>query len=106
MVKISDPLMSKKYGHRTPPGLGFFRKGNYLKFDGKLEFFIIKYLSSNYLFVLPKHSSQNMAHEEIEISFYYRLQYSVHPKNKCFHRAKLILCEVVFLYNTHKHKSL
>ncbi len=37
MVKISDPLMSKKYGHRTPPGLGFFRKGNYLKFDGKLE---------------------------------------------------------------------
>ena len=35
MVKISDPLMSKKYGHRTPPGLGFFRKGNYIKFDGK-----------------------------------------------------------------------
>jgi hypothetical protein len=68
MVKISDPLMSKKYGHRTPPGLGFFRKGNYLKFDGELEFFIIKYLSLNYLFVLP--FLQDMAHEEIQISFY------------------------------------
>ena len=34
LVKINDPLMSKKYGHRTPPGLGFFRKGNYVKFDG------------------------------------------------------------------------
>jgi hypothetical protein len=73
MVKISDPLMSKKYGHRTPPGLGFFRKGNYLKFDGKLEFFIIKYLSLYNLFVFPKLYFQNMAHEEIQISFYYRL---------------------------------
>jgi len=36
MVKINDPLMSKKYGHRSPPGLGFFRKGNYIKFDGDL----------------------------------------------------------------------
>jgi len=36
MVKLDDPLMSKKYGHRTPPGLGFFRKGNYIKFDGDL----------------------------------------------------------------------
>ena len=36
MVKINDPLMSKKYGHRNPPGLGFFRKGNYVKFDGDL----------------------------------------------------------------------
>ena len=27
MVKIDDPLMAKKYGHREPPGLGFFRKG-------------------------------------------------------------------------------
>ena len=36
LVKINDPLMSKKYGHRTPPGLGFFRKGNYVKFDGDL----------------------------------------------------------------------
>jgi len=36
MVKINDPLMSKKYGHRNPPGLGFFRKGNYIKFDGDL----------------------------------------------------------------------
>ncbi len=75
MVKISDPLMSKKYGHRTPPGLGFFRKGNYLKFDGKnkIEPFIISYLPQNDLFVLPKLSLQNMTHEEIQISFYYRL---------------------------------
>ena len=36
MVKLDDPLMSKKYGHRAPPGLGFFRKGNYIKFDGDL----------------------------------------------------------------------
>ena len=27
MVKIDDPLMAKKYGHREPPGLGYFRKG-------------------------------------------------------------------------------
>ncbi len=84
MVKISDPLMSKKYGHRTPPGLGFFRKGNYLKFDGKLELFIIKYVSLNYLFVLPKLSLQNMAYKEIQINF-------LLPKYKSFHRAKLIL---------------
>ncbi len=69
MVKISDPLMSKKYGHRTPPGLGFFRKGNYLKFDGKIEPFIIKYLYLYNLSVLPRLSLQNMAHEEIQISF-------------------------------------
>ena len=25
IVKIDDPLMAKKYGHRDPPGLGFFR---------------------------------------------------------------------------------
>ena len=52
MVKVDDPLMSKKYGHRNPPGMGyfrylskftilvgksiFFRKGNYVKFDGDL----------------------------------------------------------------------
>jgi len=36
MVKVDDPLMSKKYGHRNPPGLGYFRKGNYIKFDGDL----------------------------------------------------------------------
>ena len=30
MVKIDDPLMAKKYGHRDPPGLGFFRKGIFL----------------------------------------------------------------------------
>lgn len=34
MVKIDDPLMAKKYGHREPPGLGFFRKGNYVKYEG------------------------------------------------------------------------
>ena len=34
MVKIEDPLMAKKYGHREPPGLGFFRKGNYIKYEG------------------------------------------------------------------------
>ena len=34
MVKIDDPLMSKKYGHRNPPGLGLFRKGNYIKYEG------------------------------------------------------------------------
>ena len=27
--------MSKKYGNRVPPGLGYFRKGNYVKYDGK-----------------------------------------------------------------------
>ena len=31
MVKIDDPLMAKKYGHRNPPGLGYFRQGNYIK---------------------------------------------------------------------------
>merc|ERR1712168_969954 len=36
MVKVDDPLMSKKYGHRNPPGLGYFRKGNYVKFEGDL----------------------------------------------------------------------
>ena len=35
MIKINDPLMAKKYGHRDPPGLGYFRKGNYVKYDGK-----------------------------------------------------------------------
>ena len=34
LVKIDDPLMAKKYGHRDPPGLGYFRKGNYVKYDG------------------------------------------------------------------------
>jgi hypothetical protein len=37
MVKLNDPLMAKKYGHRDPPGLGFFRKGNYVKYDGKIK---------------------------------------------------------------------
>lgn len=35
LVKINDPLMAKKYGHRQPPGLGYFRKGNYLKYEGE-----------------------------------------------------------------------
>jgi hypothetical protein len=34
LVKLDDPLMAKKYGHRDPPGLGYFRKGNYVKYDG------------------------------------------------------------------------
>ena len=34
LVKLDDPLMAKKYGHRDPPGLGYFRKGNYLKYEG------------------------------------------------------------------------
>ena len=38
LVKIDDPLMAKKYGHRDPPGLGYFRKGNYVKYDGSLNF--------------------------------------------------------------------
>ncbi|CAB4068818.1 unnamed protein product [Lepeophtheirus salmonis] len=36
IVKINDALMSKKYGHRNPPGLGYFRKGNYIKYDGDI----------------------------------------------------------------------
>lgn len=36
MVKIDDSLMAKKYGHRTPPGLGYFRQGNYIKYDGDI----------------------------------------------------------------------
>jgi len=35
-VKLKDALISKKYGHRMLPGLGFFRKGNYVKFEGDL----------------------------------------------------------------------
>jgi len=35
-VKINDGLMAKKYGHRSPPGIGYFRKGNYIKYDGDL----------------------------------------------------------------------
>lgn len=36
LVKLEDTLMAKKYGHRTPPGLGYFRQGNYVKYDGDL----------------------------------------------------------------------
>jgi len=35
-VKLNDPLISKKYGHREYPGIGFFRKGNYVKFEGDM----------------------------------------------------------------------
>ena len=42
MVKLDDPLMAKKYGHRDPPGLGYFRKGNYVKYDGELNAFHVK----------------------------------------------------------------
>lgn len=41
LVKIDDQLMAKKYGHREPPGLGYFRKGNYVKYDGSLYFRLI-----------------------------------------------------------------
>ena len=34
MVKIDDPLMAKKYGHRDLLGLGFFRQGNFIKYEG------------------------------------------------------------------------
>ena len=50
MVKIDDPLMAKKYGHREPPGLGFFRKGNYIKYEG---FTIYPYLKSFSIFLFP-----------------------------------------------------
>ncbi|TRY76604.1 hypothetical protein TCAL_03494 [Tigriopus californicus] len=36
LAKIDDPLMAKKYGHRNPPGLGYFRHANYIKYDGDL----------------------------------------------------------------------
>ncbi len=34
VVKLEDGLMAKKYGHRNPPGLGYFRQGDYVKYDG------------------------------------------------------------------------
>ncbi len=37
MVKLEDPLMAKKYGHRDPPGLGYFRQGDYVKYDGNMQ---------------------------------------------------------------------
>ena len=57
LVKLDDPLMAKKYGHRDPPGLGFFRKGNYVKYDGKAHVFcnlkhiIIPFKSYYFLFI-------------------------------------------------------
>ena len=44
LVKVADNLMSKKYGHRSPPGLGYFRKKDYVKYDGKLIFIYIRVL--------------------------------------------------------------
>ena len=41
MVKIDDPLMAKKYGHREPPGLGFFRQGNFIKYEGIYSGFLV-----------------------------------------------------------------
>jgi hypothetical protein len=42
MVKLEDSLIAKKYGHRNPPGMGFFRKGEYIKYEGKFtKFYII-----------------------------------------------------------------
>ena len=35
VVKIDDKLIAKKYGFRFRPGLGFFRKGLYLKYEGE-----------------------------------------------------------------------
>lgn len=34
LVKCDDYLMSKKYGHRSTPGLVFFRHGKILHFEG------------------------------------------------------------------------
>ena len=34
MVKMNDRLMAKKYGFRNPPGLVYFRKGKYIKYEG------------------------------------------------------------------------
>ncbi|XP_046461228.1 uncharacterized protein LOC124207693 isoform X8 [Daphnia pulex] len=36
LVKCDDYLMSKKYGHRSTPGLVFFRHGKILHFEGDL----------------------------------------------------------------------
>ena len=46
LVKIDDPLMAKKYGHRDPPGLGYFRKGNYVKYDGRIIIQICEYFNN------------------------------------------------------------
>ena len=50
MVKIDDPLMAKKYGHRNPPGLGYFRQGNYIKYDGMNAFFARAIVSNRVLY--------------------------------------------------------
>lgn len=42
IVKIDDPLMAKKYGHRDPPGLGFFRKGILELFLPETFFFLYR----------------------------------------------------------------
>ena len=37
MVKIEDPIISKKYGMRQPPGIGLFRKGaDFIKYEGDI----------------------------------------------------------------------
>ncbi len=37
VVKMEDALIAKKYGHRYPPGLGYFRQGDYVKYDGEMS---------------------------------------------------------------------
>ena len=37
VVKIEDPIISKKYGMRQPPGIGLFRKGtDFIKYEGDI----------------------------------------------------------------------
>ena len=65
LVKIDDALMAKKYGHRDPPGLGFFRKGNYVKYDGKahilwnLKPIIIPFVCNAYYFLFTRTCSES-----------------------------------------------
>lgn len=36
LVKISDNLIAKKYGVKSPPGLVYFRRGKSIKYEGNL----------------------------------------------------------------------
>ncbi|XP_065338912.1 uncharacterized protein hlk isoform X6 [Cloeon dipterum] len=36
-TKCSDLLMAKKYGFREPPGIVYFRKGKFIKYDGDID---------------------------------------------------------------------
>ena len=55
MVKIDDSLMAKKYGHRDPPGLGYFRKGDYIKYEGT-------YVITNHLLTVPFKKTRFFGH--------------------------------------------